>query len=372
MVGELAGDLGTLLVGLRLRSAATLLVVILAWLPPSAGARPLVLELREDLRHAGGGERKRLARLLDELAAGMAKADSAGFAALFDGERGELLLARVADSALAYPEPLARWLSGSTAARAAASAAGHELLRLAFAADPEALLPEATHAEQLALVRVDSLLAIPLHLPPGRQPLRLAHKGRLDPDPRLAPLLLLSLRTALPWADPRCDAWRREAVPGGGACPVIPGTLALDADPWAGPAARAAFVDSLFATEPQLSEMGWLKRRFVRKGLSSLLASLAHQQAAWLECRFQRGEAPPAPGPPPGADGPPPTCALGDPAILRLLLLPDGGEPDRWRLVFAWLSPLVLEEFASASLEPGYGDWLADYSAWMEKLEAAR
>ncbi len=368
MVGGLAGDLGTLLVGLRLRSAAALLVAILAWLPPSAGAGPLVLELREDLRHLGGGERKRLERLLEEFAAGLANADAAGFAALFDGERGALLLARAADSALAYPEPLARWLAGS----ASAGAAGYKSLHSAFAAAPEVLLPEATRADQLAIVRVDSLLAIPLHLPPGLQPLRLAHQGRLDADPRLAPLLLLSLPTAIAWTDPRCDPWRREAAPGAGTCPVIPGALALDADPWAGRAAREAFLDSLFMSEPQLRELGWLKRRFVRKGLSSLLASLAHQQAAWRECRFQRGDAPPPPGPPPGANEAPPTCSLGDPAILRLLLLPDGGKPDRWRLVFAWLSPLVLEEFASASLEPGYGDWLADYSDWMERVAAAR
>jgi hypothetical protein len=375
-------------VGLRLRSAAALLVATLAWLPRSAGAGPLVLELREDRRHLGGGERERVERLLAEFAAGLAGADSAGFAALFDTERGTLLLARAVDSALAYPEPLARWLvgdaqaattggatadsAGSGAAGAAAGAASHECLRRAFAGDAAALLPAGALTEQFAVVRVDSLLAVPLHLPPGLQPLRLAHGGRLDADPRLAPLLLLSVPTAIPWDDSRCDPWRRPPAPGGGACPVVPGALALDVDPWAGPAAREEFLDSLFATEPQLHELSWLKRRFVRKGLGSLLESLVRQQAAWLECRFQRGEAPPPAGPPPGAAGPPPTCTLGDPAVLRLLLLPDREQAGRWRLALAWLSPLVFKDFASATLEPGYGTWLCDYSAWMERSEAAR
>lgn len=356
-----------------LRSAATLLVAFLVWLPRSAGAGPLVLELREDLRHLGGGERERLERLLEDVLAGLAGGDATGFAARFDGERGALLAARAVDSTLAYPEPLGRWLAAAAADSAgeatAPGAAALADLHRALAGLPSALPPKGQRAERLALVRVDSLHAAPLHLRPGLQPLRLAHKGRLDADPRFAPILLLSLPTAIPWEDPRCDPWRQPAAPGGGACPVMPGALALDIDPWAGRAEREAFLDSLFASEPVLAEMGWLKRRFVRKGLAGLLASLMRQQAAFGECRFQRGASPPPPGPPPGAAGPPPTWALGDPAILRLLLLPDGDAPGRWRLALAWLSPLVLEDFASATLEPGYGDWLREYSAWMERVE---
>lgn len=360
--------------GSRLQRAATLLVVSLAWLPRLAGAGPFVLELDREARHLDGGARTRVERLLAGLAAALAAEDSAAFAAHFDGERAALLVQSAADSALAYPAPLGAWLAALQAGAAPLAPAGpapgggfaaaHEALRRAFAAASAALAPPGA---SLALVRADSLHAIPLHLRPGLQPLRLAHGGALARDPRLAPLLLLSLRTAIPWRDARCDPWREPAAPGGESCPALPGALPLELDPWAGPAVREALLDSLFASEPALAELGWLKRRFVRKGLSGLLTSLAHQQAAFAECRYQRGEAPAPLGPPPGADAPP-RCALGEAAILRLLFLP-AAEEKRWQLVLAWLTPLALADFASASLEPGYGDWLLAYSAWMDRVE---
>ncbi|MBM4117058.1 hypothetical protein FJ251_04830 [bacterium] len=364
--------------GSRCYRAAALVVASLAWLPRPAGAGPFLLELDRQARRLDGGERGRVVRLLADFAAAVAADDSAAFAARFDTDAAARLVARAADSTLAYPEPLGVWLRALRAEAAplapaeaapgggwAGLAAAHEALRHAFVAAPTDLLPPAT---VLALVRADSLHALPLHLRPGLQPLRLAHKGVLDPDPRLSPLLLVSLRTAIPWHDPRCAPWRVAVAPGGESCPVLPGALPLALDPWAGPAAREALLDSLFANEPALAELGWLKRRFVRKGIAGLLTSLARQQAAFAECRYQRGAGPAPLGPPPGA-GAPPRCALGEAAILRLLLLPDGGEKDRWRLVLAWLTPLTLADFATASLEPGYGDWLGTYSEWMASVE---
>jgi len=361
-------------VGSRLHRAATLLVVSLAWLPRLAGAGPLVLELDREARQLDGGARTRVERGLADFAAGLAAEDSAAFVARFDDERAALLVQSAADSALVYPEPLGAWLAALQAVAAPLAPAGpapgggfaavHEALRRAFAAAPAALAPPGA---SLALVRADSLHAVPLHLRPGLQPLRLAHGAALARDPRLSPLLLLSLRTAIPWRDARCDPWRSPAAPGGGSCPALPGALPLELDPWAGPAAREALLDSLFANEPALAELGWLKRRFVRKGLSGLLTSLARQQAAFAECLHQRGEAPAPLGPPPGAKAPP-RCALGDEAILRLLFLP-ATEERRWQLVLAWLTPLALVDFATASLEPGYGDWLAAYAKWMDQVE---
>lgn len=350
--------------GSRLHRAATLLVVSLAWLPRLAGAGPLVLELDREARQLDGGARAGVGRLLADFTAALAADDSAALAARFDGERAALLVESAGDSALVYPEPLGAWLAMLREERGSVAGTAHETLRRTFAAEPAALLPP---APALALVRADSLHAVPLHLRPGLQPLHLAHGGALAPDPRLSPLLLLSLRTAIPWRDARCDPWRAPAAPGGGSCPALPGALPLELDPWAGPASREALLDSLFANEPALAELGWLKRRFVRKGLSGLLTSLARQQAAFAECRYQRGEGPAPLGPPPGA-GAPPRCALGDEAILRLLFLP-AAEEKRWQLVLAWLTPLALVDFATASLEPGYGDWLATYAKWMDQVE---
>lgn len=371
--------------GSRFHRAAALIVASLAWLPRLAGAGPLVLELDREARQLGGGERERVAHLLADFAAALATDDSTAFAARFDAEAAGRLVHCAADPALAYPEPLGAWLAalqegaasraeaapGGGSVEIAAVAGAHERLRRAFAGAPADLLPPGA---ALAIVRADSLYATPLHLRPGLQPLRLAHKGVLNPDPRLSPLLLVSLRTGIPWEDPRCDLWRPAHAPGGGSCPALPGALPLELDPWSGPAAREALLDSLFANEPALAELGWLKRRFVRKGLSGLLTSLARQQAAFAECRTQRGEGPAlggpeAAGPPPGA-GAAPRCALGDDAILRLLFLPSVSDPDHWRLALAWLTPLMLADFASATLEPGYGDWLAAYTKWMERVEA--
>ncbi|MBC8366878.1 hypothetical protein H8E52_05640, partial [bacterium] len=133
--------------------------------------------------------------------------------------------------------------------------------------------------------------------------------------PQLNEILILSLLTPIDWQDPLFTPWREAEARHSGIAwqdfnPGLQDGMSLM------PKVRdkkgvEAQVDSLFQVDERLKNIGWLKKRFVKKAMKVAMLEMLTMEAAWEEIQRQED----------GLFGDAPACPLVGKTVMRFVFL---------------------------------------------------
>jgi len=323
--------------------------------PTKAGAEPLILDLRPGRQTLEKKELAALVRLLEELEKAWTQQPADSLNLLLDREWGREFWRALHSDSLRYGDYLRAAMADSEGYDAFQTrvwrrlrSGRHELLGF--------------NSRRASLFRCGSGKSKLVGLGKFASIMDIENMERHPEHPLLGKILVLSLLTPLDWSVPDFKPWR-EAEESVSSLPWE--DFKADGDLGASPGrelhgkkAIDAHVDSIFKSDPDVKELGWLQKHLLKKVMKMALTEMDQMQQALQEYQAQKtglGE--------PGA----PPCPLFGHAVMRLVFLRDEAASSRWRLVLCLPSSLQDHDIFPLYTEPGFADWYDRLNRWRKR-----
>ncbi|MCP4547425.1 MAG: hypothetical protein GY835_13285 [bacterium] len=356
-----------------LLSAGAAIALSLGWLPHSAGAGPLYLDLDPAEARFTRTVSRQVASILDSLA--LSLESEAAFDSRFHTARGTLLLDRIASTESVGPYPdLAALLNRIP--RPHRSVLG-EMLRGDLAtmiikngdlfAGQNLVAGGSVKPTNTSLIYCDSLRARPVAMRKGQPAIAWDYRDWHPVQPILEQSLILSLNLPAPW---QAQLWRRWRIPDSpaNACPLFSARFTYSFGPWTREKRIQAWADSIIDNNPGYAEMNFLKKRIFKRSLKEMGLIVRQVTAANMELlrqlsgetgsrSFMRARS---------LAGAPPVCGLGEHAVLRLVFLPDSRQRHRWLLSAGLITSYKKDVTQRLMQEPGFSAWMDRFGEWQE------
>jgi hypothetical protein len=323
---------------------------------PDAKADPLLIHLNPATVQLDEDAHRALSDMLEKLETVWSLEEPDTLSSLLDAGRGRLLWIALHCDSLRYGDYLRSAMANSGPYREFQSrvwnglrARAHGLLEF--------------NGQRASLVRCGNGTSRIVSLGKEIKMPRMENMERHPEHPFLDEILVLSLLTPLSWKDPIFDPWREvDALeskrlwenfkPG-----KASGLSLIEGE--RNPRDIDARLDSLFENDPRLQEIGWLKKRIVKKAMRNAMLEMGILLDAWDEYRRQSLTDTHASGVP--------RCPLPGRAVLRLIFLRENSFSPRWQFALCLPSSVQDSNPFTLSTEPGYMDWLAHYKRWRKE-----